>query len=432
MAWRAAATKSLPNEHVMLLYLFYITKKRRDRNMIHRFSVSSYGSIREEVTLDLRIPGTAPDLACFRRSAAKPDVRLPAVAVLMGPNGSGKTTLLRALVDVVRFASILSQLPLRLLPFFSKETESNPTRFRLEGEWDALAPGKTPGLFRYELAVRPVETSGVIDSQVICHEALLHFPKGRSRRLFERGGPETPIYVAREFGIRPGDDRLKAVRPDASVLATLDLLNVRLATEIVGRLQGWLRGTNILGPATKLVDTSTTIELLQEDPDLGKWVADQMRRSDLGIGALRIVQASGSKQIMFEHSGLNAPVHLTFESSGTQRLFHLLPQLKLALDRTGLAILDEIDGFLHVDIVGEILSWFRSRDSNPDNAQLLVTSHHVGLLDDLEKEEVFIVEKDDTGATRVHGAQDIRGLRRDARLYPKYRAGVLGGLPRIG
>ena len=47
-------------------------------------------------------------------------------------------------------------------------------------------------------------------------------------------------------------------------------------------------------------------------------------------------------------------------------------------------------------------------------------------------EEVFIVEKDASGATRVHRAQDVRGLRRDARLYSKYRAGVLGGIPKLG
>ena len=126
------------------------------------------------------------------------------------------------------------------------------------------------------------------------------------------------------------------------------------------------------------------------------------------------------------------PIYLDIESSGTKRLFHLLPQLAFALNVTGLAVLDEIDGDLHVDIVGEILRWFRSRESNPRDAQLFVTSHNVGLLDDLEKEEVFIVEKDDSGATRVHGAQDVRGLRRDTRLYPKYRAGVLGGIPRFG
>ena len=97
-----------------------------------------------------------------------------------------------------------------------------------------------------------------------------------------------------------------------------------------------------------------------------------------------------------------------------------------------LLFLDEIDGDLHVDIAGEILSWFRSQEVNPSGAQLFVSSHNVGLLDNLEKEEIFIVEKDSSGATRVHGAQDVQGLRRDTRLYPKYRAGVLGGIPKIG
>ncbi|MYK68073.1 MAG: ATP-binding protein, partial [Gammaproteobacteria bacterium] len=125
--------------------------------------------------------------------------------------------------------------------------------------------------------------------------------------------------------------------------------------------------------------------------------------------------------IRFNHSGLDTPILLDFESKGTRRLLHLLPLIKFALDVTGLTILDEIDGELHVDMLAEILSWFRSRESNPRDAQLLVSSHHVGLLDDLEKEEVFVVEKDGSGATRLYGAQDVRGLRRDVRLYPKYR-----------
>ncbi len=402
--------------------------------MIHRFSVSNYGSIREEVALDLRIPGTAPDLACFRRSAAKPDVRLPSVAVLLGPNGSGKTTLLRALVDVIRIATTVShKVPIPMVPFLSKQTQWDPTQFCLEGEWDVSAPGAPPQTFRYELGIGRNETDGgLVGPLFIAHEALVHFPKGRARRLFERTDPGTPIYVSRELGVTPRDDRLKAVRPDTSMIATLDLLNVPLARQIVQKMRGWLEGTNIVGHERFSVDTSTVVGWLEGHPDSKRWVMEQIRCSDLGIGGMHIVDGLGSKDVWFEHDGLDAPVLLRFESSGTKRLFHLLPPLKLALDATGLAILDEIDGDLHVDIVSEILGWFRSRDSNPNNAQLLVTSHHVGLLDDLEKDEVFIVEKDDTGATRVYGAQDVRGLRRDARLYPKYRAGVLGGLPRIG
>ena len=50
----------------------------------------------------------------------------------------------------------------------------------------------------------------------------------------------------------------------------------------------------------------------------------------------------------------------------------------------------------------------------------------------MEKEELYIVEKSRCGATRIHGAQEVEGLRRDARLYSKYRAGVIGGVPNIG
>ena len=89
--------------------------------MIHRFAASNYHSIREEVVLDLRIPGTAPDLPRFRPSRAKRDVRLPTVAVLMGPIGSGKTTLLRALMARVACLPFSSEedTPLAILPFAS-------------------------------------------------------------------------------------------------------------------------------------------------------------------------------------------------------------------------------------------------------------------------------------------------------------------------
>ncbi len=400
--------------------------------MIHTFSVSNYGSIREEVVLDLRIPGTAPDLACFRQSAAKPGVRLPTVVVLMGPNGSGKTTLLRALVDLGRIVSSPTN-PVHLLPFLSKEASWEPTRFSIEGEGDFLAPGETPQRFRYELVIGRKPTDSGTADLFVSHEALVHFPRGRRRRLLERRAPGTDIYVSRDLGLRARDDRLKGVDRNRSAIATLRLLNVPVAARFAASLGDSLVGaSNISGNETFTPDTSTVIGWLEADQHAQRWAETRIQRSDLGIEEMRIADGFGGKYIHFNHSGLDAPVVLDFESKGTRRLVHLLPLIRFALEETGLAVLDEIDGDLHVDMLGEILSWFRSRESNPHNAQLLVSSHHVGLLDDLEKEEVFIVEKDDSGATRIYGAQDVQGLRRDVRLYSKYRAGVLGGLPKLG
>ena len=404
--------------------------------MIVSFSVSNYHSIREEVVLDLRLPGTAPDLPRFRRSESKPDSRLPSVVVLIGPNGSGKTTLLRALIDTARIA--LSALPTEennpikvFMPFLSPKTRGEPTRFSVEFEADWLAPGKPRQLFRYELAVGR-DDSG-FQGHYFHYEVLSYFPKGRPRRLFERGGPGELIYVSGEFGLKSNDDRLKAVRADASVIATLALFNVPLAMQIVKNMQLVLWSSNIVYGGRWEPPTKTVIQLFEQNPELKAWAKKHIQSSDLGIQGFDIRDSlQGEKAVFFDHHGLDVPILLHFESSGTKRLFHLLPQVGFALNSGVPAALDEVDGDLHVDVAGEVLDWFRSRATNPNDAQLFVTSHNVGLLDDLEKEEVFIVEKDGNGATKVHGVQDVRGLRRDAHLYPKYRAGVLGGLPKIG
>ena len=403
--------------------------------MIHTFSVSNYQSIREEVVLDLRIPGTAPDLPRFRQSAAKPDVRLPSVVVLMGPNGSGKTTLLRALVETARIASSASPAeqnnPIEsVFPFASARTMGEPTRFCVEVEADWLAPGEARRLFRYEVVVGRDDTA--VKNRVLRYEALSCFPKGRPRRLFERAGPGEPIYVSRETGLKPRDERLKAVRADASVVATLALLNVPLAMRIAESAKHLLIASNIMLHGKWELPTKTVIRMLKDDPRLKDWIEKYIRSSDLGIRGMSIPGDTGEDSVFFNHHGLDAPVDLYAESSGTKRLFHLLPQIGIAFDGGVPVALDEVEGDLHVDVASEMLGWFRSREINSNDAQLLVSSHNVGLLDDLEKEELFIVEKDAGGAARVHGAQDVRGLRRDTRLYPKYRAGVLGGIPKIG
>ena len=321
-----------------------------------------------------------------------------------------------------------------MVPFLGDETGCESTRFSLEGEWDWLSPGGAAERFRLELVIGWTRADNGSPYLFVNRETLVHFPRGRRRRLFERRREGEPVYVSRDFGVRPSDDRLRGLLPTISGIATMAMFDVPVARRIAGWMEGWFRGTtNIVGNDTCSLDTETAIRWIDANPESRRWAETQLRHSDLGIRGLEVARDSrGTEYVRFEHSGLDAPVALALESTGTRRLFHLLPMIKHALDVTGLAVLDEVDGDLHVDVVAELLRMFRSRESNPRGAQLLVTSHHVGLLDKLEKEEVLIVDKDEGGATQVYGAQDVRGLRRDVRLYPKYRAGVLGGIPRIG
>lgn len=396
--------------------------------MIHSFSVENYRSIREETTLDLRIPGTAPDLPRFRQSEVRPDVRLPTAVVLMGPNGSGKTTLLHALISVATVIAYatptdhpVNQL-VQPVPFLARETRETPTSFRVETEANWLDNGSE--LFRYELSAYRGR---------IRYEALFHFPKNRPRRLFERHTQAEPIYVAHELGVTQGDDRLKAVREDASVIATLALLNVPVAMRIRDWTRSFLGSSNLMEYKNGTLSTDVIVDMIELNPFMKGWMEREIQRSDLAIHDFVVNEGvQGTKRVGFNHHGLDETVPLFLESAGTQRMFQLLPQIYLALTNGAPVVVDEIDGYLHVDVVSEILHRFQAREPNPHNAQIFVTSHNVGLLDDLEKEELFIVEKGEDGGTRVHGAQDVRGLRRDTRLYPKYRTGVLGGLPKIG
>ena len=299
--------------------------------MIHTFSVSNYQSIREEVVLDLRIPGTAPALPRFRQSAAKPDVWLPSVVVLMGPNGSGKTTLLKALVEIARIASYASPAqeynPIEVVfPFSSMRTMGEPTRFCVEIEADWLAPGEPRQLFRYEVAVGRDSTGS--KNHVFHYEALSCFPKNRPRRVFKRGGPGEPIYVSGDLGIKPKDERLKAVRADASVVATLALLNVPLAMRIAESMRSLSTASNILYQEKWELPTRTVIRMLKDDPRLKDWIEKYIRSSDLGIQDMNITGDTGEHSVFFGHRGLDAPVDLYSESRGTKRLFHLLPQIR--------------------------------------------------------------------------------------------------------
>ena len=407
--------------------------------MIHEFAVSNFLSVREEAVLDLRIRGTAPDLSHFRQSATKPSLRLPVAVVLMGPNGSGKTTLLTALVRMLQIASarLGESSPIEsVIPFMSATARQTPTRFCMVTEEDWLAPGDVPQVFRYVVEIdHGVRSANGFESLVdrsvsVRSEKLFHYPRGRPRRLLDRDSATTPIYTAPEFGLRPQDDRLKAVRPDASAISTLNELNVALATRIADRFRTYLYSTN-LDPRGRL-DETTLGSMSEVAPELIRRVGREIQSADLGIRDMEIRDGNAGRTFWFRHNGVDALIPLGLESHGTQRLLHLLPQIGLALDAAGLAVLDEVDADLHVDLVNELIGWFRSRDRNPKGAQLFLTTHNVGLLDDREKEELFIVEKDSSGSTNVHGAQDVEGLRRDARLYPKYRAGVIGGVPNLG
>lgn len=402
--------------------------------MLHSFRVDNYQSIRDEVTLDFRVRGTTPERPWLRRPTARPDLRVPTVIALIGPNGAGKTTLLRALTDTIRFAADSygnrpGPIP-RFPGFASDESLEKPTRIEVEFDapWLLSGPQEPNRVFRYSVELRRENKNLLPDA--VDYEALHDFPRGRPRRLMERRSSR-PVQVAKEMSIKPNDDRLSSVPANASVLSTLSRMGVGEFQAIVDGLMQVRMNVAPIDPIR--LDTETVTDYFRSVPDAIERISDKLARFDLGIEGMEVEQWDDGKwRLVFSHSGLDGDLLLPMESAGTRHVVQAFPSLNFALETGGLALMDALDNDLHADLVDEILGWFRREETNARNAQLICSLHSLSVLDDLEKEEIFIVEKDRDGGTDAYGAGDVRGVRRNADLRKLYRGGALGGLPRFG
>ena len=120
------------------------------------------------------------------------------------------------------------------------------------------------------------------------------------------------------------------------------------------------------------------------------------------------------------------------ESNGTRRFLAMFPVLWFTLQTGRPAIIDEFDVDLHPLLVPELLNWFHDPVVNPYKAQLFFAGHNAALMEYLEKEEIFLVEKSRGGASTVTALRDFQGLRREPSLQKKYLGGAFGAVPNIG
>ena len=93
--------------------------------------------------------------------------------------------------------------------------------------------------------------------------------------------------------------------------------------------------------------------------------------------------------------------------------------------------MDELDSSLHHRLTEALLRLFKSA-TNRNGAQLIATAHDTALLrDGLELDEVWLAEKDASGASHFTPLTDFR-IRSREDLEKVYREGRVGGAPVIG
>jgi AAA15 family ATPase/GTPase len=118
------------------------------------------------------------------------------------------------------------------------------------------------------------------------------------------------------------------------------------------------------------------------------------------------------------------------ESSGTKSAFMMLRNILPDLKYRGVAIIDEIDNDLHPHMLSAIIELFKSKHSNPKDAQLIFSCHTTEILNQLKKHQLYLVEKQDS-FSEAWRLDEIVRLRADDNIYAKYQSGLLGAVPNI-
>ena len=399
--------------------------------MIHRFFVENFLSIRDSVELNFKIPGTTPNLPRFRVSPSTPNTRLPTAVVFFGPNSSGKTTILKAMQSTLEFMSdsVAYESDRGVLHFPEFDVNCNPTYIEIEFDGNLLrTDSQNDNRFRYTLEVhRKKETPAQEEYSWVEYEVLHYFPEGRARRVFERIRDKI-AYVSNDLKNQLGGLGSTFIVNNASVISILAKLKIEPFASLV---QNFSSSKSNLANSWKLEENQIVRKYINS-PGLVEKASEILPKFDFGIEKFKIAQ-SFSNEIQLEHFGLKYPLGLRQESSGTRSLVKLLPLIHNSLETGELAIFDDFDIEFHSDLTAELIRWFHSEEQNPHGAQLLCSSHDFTLLDKLEKEEVYIAEKDHrSGSTAIYSIKDFSNIRRTENLQKLYRSGAFGGVPHFG
>ena len=392
--------------------------------MLRKFRVRNFLSFREWQTLDLTVAANAPELpGRFVHPVPGAKDRFPTFVAIFGANASGKTNILRAFAFLANFMrssqTAQGNAPLPFAQFYGEGQRKEPTEFEVELD-GKLGSSEKRRVFRYRLLVSH-------NQECVLEEELVYFPFGRPKRLFSRHGQE--FRFGGDYHIRGNDPTIPKIRPNSSVISTLAQFNHSVSIEICQNLSFFHTNVeDVFGNREAAAPSAADFYFRSEE--LREGFLEFSRRFDIGIERVEIALTNGGMEPLFFHRGVHRPISRAAESHGTNMVYNLFPTLFYALQRGGIAVIDELDNAIHSLLVPEIVDLFVDPDRNPHRAQLIAVCHNPSVLQYLEK-EVYFTEKSDQGETSIYGLKDVRGVRRESNIYANYLAGAFGGVPKI-
>ena len=394
--------------------------------MLCQFTVKNYKSIRDEVTFDMQAAAISEHEDRIIRDKDG-EIFLPVFAIY-GPNGGGKSNVLEALhtlaVKVLRplYATgdneerIFLQKKMIIEPFaFSEETKSEPTEFEI--------------FFRTELAeyryILHVNRDVVVDERL----DRVKMDTGRRSALFERG---EEIILKGAFAKLKISDELSETLPLLSYLGITYKKN-----EVVKDVLEWfeyridfLNYGNPMEELRMAVSSSEAVKHL---------MLQMIQEMDLDIVDFRVVKDENDRiDVYTKHmvGDRETELNLLEESSGTKKLFGLMPFIADSLLSGTTLVIDELDAKIHPVLLRYIIMMFSNMSINKKKAQLIFTSHDLSTMNSevFRRDEIWFVAKGNSQNSQLYSLVEFKNekgesVRKDAKFDKQYLEGKYGADP---
>ena len=394
--------------------------------MLCQFTVKNFKSIRDEVTLDMQAAAISEheDRVIIDRDEEK---YLP-VSAVYGPNGGGKSNVLAALNTLVAkvlrplFATedsddkVLLQKKIIVEPFAFSECKDEPTEFELFFRTDAAE-------YRYILHVK---------RDVVLYESLdrVKIETGRRSALFTRD--ESGIVLKGAFA------KLKVSDELSKTLTLLSYLGIAYKGNTVVRdVLSWFEyGINFLNYGNPIQELRMAVSTSENVKHL---MLDMIQEMDLDIVDFRVEKKeNGGIDIFTKHciDGVETEIDLFDESSGTQKLFGLLPFIAESLLTGTVLVVDELDAKIHPLLLRHIIMMFNDMSINRHKAQLIFTSHDLSTMNSevFRRDEIWFVAKGNEENSMLYSLVEFKNekgesVRKDAKFDKQYLEGKYGADP---
>ncbi len=416
--------------------------------MLIEFRAANHRSLRDEQVLTMEAGRVGDESDPRPRKVAGYPEKLLTVAGLYGPNASGKSNVLAAL-GFMREAVIGSHqlwspeegVPRNPFAWGTKKTE--------------------PSLFEVTLLTNGVrfQYGFLVTDECIIEEWLSSWPRGKKQNWFTRCNSDY------KFGDNlKGENKLiqdvtrsnalflsaavqhnhPQLKPLYSWFHSLQPINLSLGGfSVPHRWSTDREFFRMIGNEKAYPGKESSSHEKQDSGGFFEYFRDVLKSADIGILDLRVEnKRAGEKGFHFtphfylkhQSESSDAWLSLKDESKGTQTLFYLALPISKAIHNGGILVVDELERSLHPYLARQIINQFNNPETNPNNAQLIFTTHDTNLLGTmlgepaLRRDQVWLTEKNPEGATELYPLTNYKP-RKAENIERGYLQGRYGAIP---